>query len=360
VNVHSSAKVSVRFTIAVAIVTYSDRAELLSQVLDGVFAQTEEARIGCVVVCDNGAGQSTKDFLSSVGAREPKLRVITLPENTGSAGGYAKAIKAAVDSGCEYIWCLDDDNQPAPDALEQLLLALESVKPGAALLSLREDRPQYILRANGGSVKDTFGRPHSFLGFSVLDIPKKISSRILKNFSNDTFEIHSEKPIPVPYAPYGGFFFKAKHLSQVGLPNEALYLYGDDHEFTARFVVKGYPIYLVPRSLIKDLERSWHRDRIHASRWGSQQLLSDGEESKMERLYYSVRNRAFFETHCLHWNKSLSYVTNALGYLFLLFLQAFLMALRGQRLPWRSFLVIVRGVRNGLQGRLGRARGFDK
>jgi hypothetical protein len=41
-------------------------------------------------------------------------------------------------------------------------------------------------------------------------------------------------------------------------PNEALYLYGDDHEFTARFVDKGYPIYLVPKSLIKDLERSWH------------------------------------------------------------------------------------------------------
>jgi len=149
-------------------------------------------------------------------------------------------------------------------------------------------------------------------------------------------------------------------LPIVGLPNKSLYLYGDDHEFTARFVDKGYPIYLVPKSLIKDLERSWYQDRIYTSRWGSERLLSDGEERKMGRLYYSVRNRVFFEIYSLHWNKSLLYVINALVYLFLLFLQAFLMTLRGQRLPWRSFLLIVRGVRDGLRGRLGQVRAFDK
>lgn len=340
--------------VAVAIVTYGSRTHFFSKVFKGVLSQTAANRIGLIVVCDNGADSQTKDLLVSLTNQEPRLHITTLPINMGSAAGYAAAIRVAADSGYEYIWCLDDDNLPAPDALQQLLLAMEIVEPGAALLSLREDRPQYVQRALGCSLKDAFGRSYSFLGFSVLDLPKKLRQRI-SPFSIDTnsFPVYIEKPLQVPYAPYGGFFFRADQVSQVGLPRADFHLYGDDHEFTARFVRKGFPIYLVPQSKIRDLERSWSHDRISVTRWGSQLLLHDGEEEKINRLYYSVRNRIYSEVHTFGWAKHISYWLNSTVYLSILFIQALAMRLRRNQLPWTSFLIALKAVRDGLYGRLG-------
>ena len=108
-----------------------------------------------------------------------------------------------------YIWCLNDDNRPNPDALEQLLIAIESIneKGPMVLLSLCNGREQYFKRAYGASIDEAFGRLYSALGFSVNDIPSKIFDR-LSNKVTETdinYKIFME-PQLIPYGPYGGFF----------------------------------------------------------------------------------------------------------------------------------------------------------
>ncbi|NVL48122.1 glycosyltransferase, partial [Pseudomonas syringae pv. actinidiae] len=53
-----------------------------------------------------------------------QVRVIWLPDNTGSANGYSTGIKAALQEGADYIWLMDDDNSPARNAIEVLHKAL--------------------------------------------------------------------------------------------------------------------------------------------------------------------------------------------------------------------------------------------
>jgi GT2 family glycosyltransferase len=344
--------------VCVAIVTYGNRANLLSQVLKAVFGQTEAERIKYIVVCSNGASKDTQDLLVELSTKDSRLHIVALEENRGSEEGYATAIGVALDAGCDYIWCLDDDTEPHPDALEELLKAVGLAGKKAVFLSCREDSPCHIQLLKEGSAKKMF-RIYNFLGFSILDIPRKIYFRLFKKFPNDTGKLYSEKLIPIPYAPYGGFFFSSQCLSEVGLPDRDLYLYGDI-VFTSRFIEKGYSIYLVPKSRIKDLDYSWYLERTHIRRLYSRRLLVDGEEKNIKKLYYAVRNRVFFETQCLWWNKNFLYLINVITLLLLLLLQAFLMSLEGQRLGWRSFLVITRAVRDGFRSRLGEVDYFDE
>ncbi|WP_213697498.1 hypothetical protein [Acetomicrobium sp.] len=127
----------------------------------------------------------------------------------GSTVGYAMAINEAVKRNAEYVWCLNDDNRPNPDVLEQLLIAIESIneKGPMALLSLRNGREQYIKRACGASIDEAFGRPYSALGFSVNDIPRKIFDRLSNKVTEAdiNYKIFME-PQLIPYGPYGGFF----------------------------------------------------------------------------------------------------------------------------------------------------------
>ena len=340
--------------VAVAVVTYGNRTEHLSRMLEGIFQQTTSEAIHCVVICDNGASKESKTLLADVAAQRSKVHIVPLPENTGSARGFSEAIQAAAASGCTHIWCLDDDNRPYSDALERLLGSLESVEPGAALLSLRDAFPRYVRRAQGAPVEEVFERPYSFLGFSVLDLPKKVRRRFLA-YSYDTSQTVSEtNPVWIPYAPYGGFLFKAEQLLEVGLPKDAFYLYEDDHEFTARFAARGHPIYLIPSSRIEDMEQSWYLSLPDRSRWGSQRLLIDGEESMLMRRFYATRNRAFFEYHSLGWGRNALYSLNVSVYLLLLFIQTLLLRIHGQRLSWISFTTILRAALDGWRGRLGR------
>ncbi|TDA70347.1 MAG: glycosyltransferase [Clostridia bacterium] len=342
-------------SVAVAIVTYGNRSGLLVQVLQGVFSQTAGDQILRVVVCDNGASQETKSLLVGLADREHKMHIVTLNENMGSAIGYREAIRAAAAFGCKYVWCLDDDNLPAPDALEKLIRALDMVEPQATLLSLRDDREEYLLRARAVPVEKAFCRKYSFLGFSVLDLPRKIWGRAFKNGGNVAArQLVADVPLEVPYAPFGGLFFSTEILSKVGLPESDFYLYGDDHEFTARFVKLGYPIYLVAGSHIEDLEKSWHISHPTDSRWRAKRLLLDGEEGNLARLFYSVRNRVFLEVNIWGWRRSHIYIINAFIYLLLLYVQVLTLRFRGKHLSCVSATVVLRATAAGWRGRLGK------
>lgn len=344
-------------SVTVVIVTYGDRAHLLAEVMQGIQAQTVREVIKDIIVYNNGANKKTVALLKEIALNDKRLHVIDSSDNKGSATGYAAAIYEAIKRNAEYIWCLDDDNRPSNNALEQLLVARDMLKGDIALLSLRERMSNYIKRANGASIHEAFGRPYSFLSFSVKDIPKKIINRLSnknENFNNIDVK-DTEEPLLVPYGPYGGLFFKANAIERVGLPRRDFYLYEDDHEFTVRFTTNNIPIYLIPKSRIKDVEYSW---RINFTRFGSGLLLRHGEEESMFRIFYMTRNKVFLQTHLMGWGKKPQYYINMVFYLGLLFFQAMLLRLKGDHLPWKSFKVIFRAIKAGFHGELGKVIDF--
>ncbi|MEX2535999.1 MAG: glycosyltransferase [Trueperaceae bacterium] len=337
--------------VCVVTVTYGNRFDFLARMVEATVAEG----VGRVLIVDNASEPESGNQIDElVQSAEGRIVALRLPENGGSAGGYKAGLEYAAEADYDYFWLLDDDNCPEPGALAQLLGACTRYEGDTAFLSLRTDRQQYIAYAKGCSKEACFGRRNSFLGFALADIPSKVLRRVLGKQLDSTIK-PTEKLRPVPVAPYGGLFFPKRLLHKVGLPRHDFYLYGDDHEFTHRFIQNGVPIFLVPASRVTDIDRSWHvkaddqRDYfIHPL------VLTAARTDKSMRLYYSVRNRVYLERTALV-AQPLLHFCNALSYLSMLGLLSLVAAvLKTTLAPLSNFGIIMRAVSDAGHNRLGK------
>lgn len=110
-----------RNPIAAIVVTYN-RLELLQQCVKALRAQTAACDI---LIVDNASTDGTAQWLAS----KPELNYRNTGSNLGGAGGFNFGMRWAVEAGYEYVWVMDDDTLPKPDALQKLLEA-DSVLEG--------------------------------------------------------------------------------------------------------------------------------------------------------------------------------------------------------------------------------------
>lgn len=82
-----------------------------------------------VVLLDNGCREFATEDLAPLGL-EVLYRSTT--ENLGFAGGANAGMRVALDHGAEYVWFLNNDALPEPEALAELVATLEAA-PGAGL-----------------------------------------------------------------------------------------------------------------------------------------------------------------------------------------------------------------------------------
>ncbi|MEZ0348751.1 MAG: glycosyltransferase [Thermus sp.] len=321
-------------------VTYGDRFSLVQRVVEGAL----KAGVDRVVIVDNASehtsAEALREFASHMGSRVVLLRQ---PENLGSAGGFARGIQYAFEAGAEFLWLLDDDNLPDTFALERLALAYAYLgsNPLNVLSSFRlgQSSQARILV----SAKEEQLRPNAFMTIHIATLPQLLSRffhrpRAWTAFAPDSVRFPL---VPVPTATYGGLFFHRTWVERVGLPNEALYLYMDDIEYSLRFAEKGGKLYLCAFSLIRDLTPSWNEG--DASPWFSPQASET-------RLYYILRNAAWLG------RKRATILPLYLAHVALFFVFFFLGAIK-KRLPWPFFVrrlrLYIRAVRDGLRNRLG-------
>ena len=99
--------------IAAVVVTYN-RLELLRQCVEALRTQTSSCDI---LIVDNASTDGTDQWLAS----QPDLHYRNTGSNLGGAGGFNFGMRWAVEAGYDYVWVMDDDTLPQPDALEKLL-----------------------------------------------------------------------------------------------------------------------------------------------------------------------------------------------------------------------------------------------
>jgi GT2 family glycosyltransferase len=324
-------------------VTYGERMPLLAETLRGAVA----AGASAAVVAGNGINQAYADALAALAQDFPvPLILVTLPENRGSASGFAAALRAAVaQTLCPFLWLLDDDNLPAPDALAALRAAATEIaadgSENGALVSLREDRPNYRKAAATGDMAGAFPPRGHVMGFDWRRAPRQFVRRLAGGRPALPASPESPATLAIPWAPYGGLFLHRRVLEAIGYPDEALRLYGDDTEFTNRIVRSGGRLLLVPGSRIADIEPSWTEgdapQRFYVAR------LLAGRSPR--RLYLSVRNDVFFTSR--YWCDSrVRLFLNAAGFVALTLSTGLL---TGRLAP---ALLVWRALCDGLAGRL--------
>lgn len=328
------------------VVTYGDRYHLLEQSIDALFKQ----QVSRVIVVDNRSHTSSYEQLRNLEKNlRGKLKVIHLEENTGSAGGYKIGLQNAYAcEDCKFIWLLDDDNRPKEGALNALIdfwqkLAEEDKEHRIALMSYREDREIYkeVILKNLPNL--VIGRTNSFLGFHVCEIPAVLIRRIKKRYVQklNGKDLGNKITGTVSAVPFGGMFFHKALLNEIGYPNQDLYLYSDDWDFSYRITHKGGKIIMLLNSVIEDLQKSWHRKNKESL--FKIYLLDDLEDF---RLYYYVRNRIYFEKKHLVTNPVI-YCFNRLTLLSTVLIFGFIKKRNNLR-------IIKKAVRDGNKGELGR------
>jgi GT2 family glycosyltransferase len=331
-----------KYKVCVVTVTYGDRFHLLKQVIDASFNEG----VSKIIVVDNGSAKNSRDQLKDYERKfGNKLKVIYLNENTGSAGGYKIGLEEAYRcEDCEFIWLLDDDTKPIDGSLKILLdfwssLEIENRQEKIALLSYRfkQVAKEAIIRNKPESV---LGLKNSFLGFHIKELHKKIYRYLKRVFkpTNDRVEQEDDKKYGiVPVAPYGGLFIHKNILNKIGYPNEDFYLYVDDYDWSYRITKNGGKIYLILDSKIEDLELSWETPK--STKQTRFSIISKGNPY---RVYYSVRNRVFFEINNLVDNKMIYWI-NVFVYLLLISFSS-----------TKNIKLIIKAVKDGYKRNLGK------
>ena len=244
---------TMRFFVVAVVVSYN-RSKLLQECLDGISGQSRKP--DQVLVVDNASEDGPVDVVLS---HPLKPDLIPLHHNMGGAGGFVAGMAAALakipPQSEAYLWLMDDDVVPQPNALSGLLDAASEA------------------RADNGSWPTVLGSEAVWVDGRVHGMNKP------------------RRRLPIrrgrPQLQASAHAYQVRSLSFVSclvnvkaiqaartLPRAAFFLWNDDFEYTSRLLKTGIGYY-VPAS------RVWHKTKVFGS--------SDADPGS--RFFYEVRNK---------------------------------------------------------------------
>ena len=278
-----------------ALVVTHNRQELLRESLAAVLGQTRAP--DQVIVVDNA---STDGTAAMVEREFPAVDLVRLEVNGGGAGGFHEAVRVGVERGYDWLWALDDDTIPRPDALERLLAAR-----GRA-----DGMGEPVMLAS--RVLWTDGNVHP------MNLPN-IDARDPQRFIDG---LTAGLP-PLRWATFVSVLFSTAAVRRHRLPRKDFFLWSDDIDFTAR-ILRRERGYFVPDSVAVHKTKTAH----HPYQGG-------------DRFYYAVRNSLWVMR-----GDALD-PFELIGHTMLLVGQSF-RYLSHERFRPRAFAVVLRGLRDGV------------
>jgi len=244
------------------VVTYN-RLELLKNNINSI--RKQKLRPDTILVIDNGSTDETLSWIKL----QSDLHVITQP-NLGGAGGFYTGFKYAYDNGANWVWAMDDDGV----AEEETLIHLWN--------SLNEDIylvNSIVLAMNSTNRLASAFAEHFSLTSQVKPVIHYNLDTLIDKYSNERLVMG----LP--------FFFNSTLIhryvfEQVGFPNKAFFIRGDEMDFYYRMLSKDFKVYT------NILSKYYHPTTI------SKEVSFLGKKFFYEsmnsfKFYYHVRNTYF-------------------------------------------------------------------
>ncbi len=197
--------------ITTLVVTYN-RVDWLKKNTSAVFGQTRKSDE--FIIVDNASTDGTSEYLKALEGKDGVV-VKRLEENTGGSGGFAAGLKLAVERGADWVWMMDDDALPYPNALEELEKTLSTVGDDVGV---------------------------------VLSKLEKVSDAK-----------PSQKIKKAAVGTFVGFTVSAGVVESVGLPDAGFFIYADDYEYSKRVLKNGFRMIRTYSSLIE--HKDWIRQK---------------------------------------------------------------------------------------------------
>lgn len=214
-----------------AVVVTFNRKPLLAKCLEAFSGQS--LKPSKVIVVDNASTDGTVAWLKNLPSKiSLNVEALLLDQNIGGAGGFASGLRHAVEAGADWIWMMDDDAEPHPSALEELVR-----------VATDPNRIYGSLAVNGNET--------SWLT-TVLDPPLGEVDKA------DSIPAHAE----VQSLPFLGFFIHRHLVEQIGLPDAGFFIAADDVEYCVRAQKAGTKIIIAGNSRIEHPQSRPYKIRV--------------------------------------------------------------------------------------------------
>lgn len=254
-----------------AVLVAYNRRDLLREALGALAAQSRP--VDRLIVVDNASTDGSPDVAEEL--LEPwgaQARLIRLDKNTGGAGGFAVGIAAAVaDDETDWVWVMDDDTVPGPDALAGALETYERY-----IATGPDD-----LAVMGSRVVWTDGEDH----------PMNTPKAKIRADQAERARAASVGAMEIRSISFVSAFLRAARVRELGLPIADYFLWNDDFEYSARLLRGARGLY-APDSVVT------HKTAKRGS--------SDADPGP--RFFFEVRNKlwVFRASDALYpWEKAL-------------------------------------------------------
>ena len=239
--------------VAAVVVTYN-RVQMLRQCLAALRAQSAPCD---VLVVDNASTDDTAAVVQQLRQSDSTVYCRSTGANLGGAGGFNFGMRWAVEAGYRFVWVMDDDCFPKPDALEKLLDADRVLAGDYGWLS------SVALWTDGRECR--MNRP-----------------KIRKSFY-EHIELLKDGILQAEQATFVSLFLRAETVRAVGLPIRDFFIWGDDIEYTRRITLQNaLPSYVAGQSQV-----------VHAMRSNSGSNLAADSIERIDRYRLAFRNEAY-------------------------------------------------------------------
>ena len=239
--------------VAAVIVTYN-RINLLKQCIQCLKNQTASCDI---LIVDNASTDNTAAWVNDYIKDHSGVFYKNTGENCGGAGGFNIGTRWAVECGYRYVWLMDDDTLPQPDALEKLLDANTLLKGDYGWLS------SVALWTDGSECK--------------------MNRQKLKKSYYDYSFLLKYGIVQAEQATFVSLFLPVEKIRRFGLPIKDFFVWGDDIEYTRRIAVRGrIPCFLVGGSQV-----------VHATKNNDGSNIALDDPLRIDRYFYAFRNEAY-------------------------------------------------------------------
>lgn len=234
--------------IAAVVVTYNRKQllqENIQKLLDQTFSKFD------ILIIDNhstdGTADTVKPFISD------RLSYVDTGSNLGGAGGFQYGVREAANRGYEFVWLMDDDSMPEPDALRELVTAYRKIGGRIGFLSSK------VIWTDGSPCK--------------MNLQRRTLTRTVTDFS--------KRYIPAAMATFVSLFVPMYVVRDVGLPIREFFIWTDDFEYTRR-ISRKYWCYIVTKSVV-----------VHKTNTNNGANISTDTEDRIDRYKYAYRNEVY-------------------------------------------------------------------
>ena len=220
--------------IIAGIVAYNDY-DLLENLIKSLSRQSVD--IYHYIIIDNSDNCHQHKLLEKFQGNE--FTIIQNPKNNGSAGGFKQILELAIKKG-DFLWTLDQDIEFSEDALFHLMERYKGI-------SFTEERN------NVAVVRSWYEDSHALEFWYVEEFP------------------------------WRGALFNLKLIPENCLPDEGLFLYACDIDYSYKLAKHGLKFIVEPKSVMEESQKSRF---IRTYLWNGE---IEYYESPL-RVFYSVRN----------------------------------------------------------------------